>query len=263
MRAFLPTCAVHFNVSTLTAILILQLPVLPANAGLHGKYTDGERIVLKETADPEPAGDYYRMPGKLIESEGDTRWFGPEIDSRVLCPNTEHQFNKAGFFDIIYTREDAQVWPSSRPEKVWWYRRQEWRFANADTPWGTDTVHIILVSEISWADIDAQNTVTGFPWSGFEEHWREGDYIQSKAEVTGYHRYEHDGQKYLAPKYYKHGTLRYSCTTTRGRYNLKVLEHTKGHFTIPEFRPLRNKLSLREQGTSKKAKEWYDCIPLK
>ena len=263
VRAFLPPCATYFNISTLTAILILQLLVLPANAGLHGKYTDAERTVLKETADPEPAGDYYRMPGKFVESEGDTRWFGPEIDSRVLCPNTEHQFNKAGFFNITYTREDAEVWPSSRPGKVWWYRQQEWRFANDDTPWGTDTVYIILVSEIGWADIDAQNTVTGFPWSGFEEHWREGDYIQSKAEVTGYHRYEHNGQKYLAPKYYKRGTQRYSCTTTLGRQNLKVLEHTQGHFTIPEFRPKHNKLSLREKGAPKRIEEWYDCLPLK
>lgn len=261
--AFLSQRIVQLNIKTLTVTLILQLLVLSASAGLHGKYTDGERIVLKETAAPKAAGDYYRMPGNFVESEGDTRWFGPEIDSRVLCPNTEHQFNKAGFFDIIYTREDAEVWPSSRPGKLWWYRQQEWRFATANTPWGTDTVNIILVSEIGWTDIDAQNTVTGFPWSGFEEHWREGDYIQSKAEVTGYHRHEHDGKKYLAPKYYKRGTLRYSCTTTRGRHNLKVLEHTLGHFTIPEFRHEHNKLSLRERGAPERVKDWYDCIPLK
>ena len=263
VRAFLTPCAVDFNTITFVALIALGFLVLPVNAGLHGKYTDGERIYLKETAVPKAAGDYYRMPGKLVESEGDTRWFGPEIDSRVLCPNTEHQFNKAGFFDIIYTREDAEVWPSARPGKVWWYRKQEWRFATADTPWGTDTAHIILVSEIGWADIDASNTVTGFPWIGFEEHWREGDYIQSKAEITGYHRHEHDGKKYLAPKYYKRGTLRYSCTTTRRRYNLKVLEHIQGHFTIPEFRPEHNKLSLRERGAPERVKDWYDCIPLK
>lgn len=263
VRAFLSQRIVQLNIRTLTATFILQLLVLPASAGLHGKYTDGERIVLKETAAPKAAGDYYRRPGKFVESEGDTRWFGPEVDSRVLCPSTEHQFNKAGFFDIIYTREDSEVWPSSRPGKVWWYRQQEWRFATADTPWGTDTIHIVLVSEIGWTDIDAQNTVTGFPWSGFEEHWREGDYIQSKAEVTGYHRYEHDEKKYLAPKYYKRGTLRYACATTRRQHNLKVLSHIEGHFTIPEFRYEPNKLSLHERGAPEKVKDWYDCIPLK
>lgn len=256
-------CAVHFNIATLTAILILQLLVLPASADLHGRYTDGERIILKEVSVPQVAGDYYRMPGKLVESEGDTRWFGPEIDSRVLCPNTANPYNKAGFFDIIYTREDAEIWPSSRPGKIWWYRRQEWRFATADTPWGTDTAHVILVSEISWEGIDAADTVTGFPWSGYEEHWREGDIVESKAEVTGYHRHEHAGKKYLTPKYYKRGALRYTCATGTGRHNLKVLTHTEGHFTTPEFRPERNKLSLREKGISESTADWYDCIPLK
>ena len=256
-------CAVYFNTDTFIAILILQLLISPADAALHRVYSDGERIILKETAIPKVAGDYYRTPGKLIESEGDTRWFGPEIDSRVLCPNTPNQFNKAGFFDIIYTREDAEVWPSSRPGKVWWYRQQEWRFATADTPWGTNTVHLTLVSEIAWTDIDGRNTVTGFPWSGFEEHRRNGDIIESKAEVTGYHRYEHNGKKYIAPKYYKNGTLLYSCTTQGGQLDMKILVHTEGHFTTPEFRPEVNKLSLREKGTSENSGDWYDCIPLK
>lgn len=257
------SCAVHLNIVALVAITAFQSLVLQGDAALHGTYSDGERIVLHEEAVPEAAGDYYRTPGKLIESEGDTRWFGPEIDSRVLCPNTAHQFNKAGFFDIIYTREDAEVWPSSRPGKVWWYRRQEWRFATPETPWGTDTVHVTLVSEIGWADVDAANTVTGFPWSGFEEHRREGDRITSKADVTGYHQYEHAGKKYLAPKYYKYGTLDYSCITTRGRYNLKILTHTEGHFTSPEFRPEFNRLSLREKGASTETGDWYDCILVK
>ncbi len=257
-------CAIHLNtVVTLIAIIVLQSFTLAVDAALHGAYSDGERIVLREAAVPTVAGDYYRTPGKFIESEGDTRWFGPEIDSRVLCPNTPHQFNKAGFFNIIYTREDAEVWPSSRPGKVWWYRRQEWRFATADTPWGTDTVHLTLVSEIGWTDIDATNTVPGFPWSGFEEHWRQGDAIKSKADVTGYHRYEYDGKKYLAPKYYKHGTLTYYCATGTGQHNLKVLAHVEGHLTLPEFRPELNKLSRREKGTSKETADWYDCIPLK
>lgn len=256
-------CAIQFNIILLAAILILQLLISPVDAALHGAYSDGERIILKETAVPKVAGDYYRTPGKFIESEGDIRWFGPEIDSRVLCPNTPNPYNRAGFFDIIYTREEAQVWPSSRPGKVWWYRRQEWRFATADTPWGTDTAHFILVSEIGWTDIDARNTVTGFPWSGFEEHRRNGDIIESKADVTGYHRYEHDGKKYLTPKYYKIGTLSYSCTTQGGQLDMKILAHTEGHFTTPEFRPVVNKLSLREKGTSENTADWYDCIPLK
>ena len=247
----------------LIVLLILQFPIFPSDGALHGIYSDGERIILKETAVPKVAGDYYRTPGKFIESEGDTRWFGPEIDSRVLCPNTANQFNRAGFFEVIYTREDAHVWPSSRPGKVWWYRQQEWRFATTNTPWGTDTVHLTLASEIGWTDIDAQNTVTGFPWSGFEEHWREGDIIASKGEVTGYHRYEHDGKKYLAPKYYKSGTLRYACTTKDGQLNMKILAHTEGHLTTPEFRPEANKLSLREKGKPKGTDNWYDCIPLK
>ena len=148
---------------TLTAIIVIQFFLLPANAGLHGRLAAGERIILQEIAAPEAAGDYYRRPGKLIASEDENRWFGPEIDSRVLCPMTPHPFNDAGFFDIIYTREDAQVWPSSRPGRVWWYRKQEWRFATADTPWGTDTVYITLASEIGWTDIDSGNSTTGFP----------------------------------------------------------------------------------------------------
>ena len=256
-------CFIHFNTVTLVAIIVLHAFAFAVDAALHGTYSDGERIVLREAAEPEVAGDYYRTPGKFIESEGDTRWFGPEIDSRVLCLNTPNQYNKAGFFDIIYTREDAQVWPSSRPGKAWWYRRQEWRFATADTPWGTDTAHLTLVSEIGWADIDAANTITGFPWIGFEEHWREGDAIKSKADVTGYHRHEHAGKKYLVPKYYKHGTLTYYCATGTGQNNLKVLAHVEGHFTPPEFRPELNRLSHREKGTSKETADWYDCIPLK
>ena len=256
-------CVFRLSLVALGAIIVLQSFVLTGYAALHGTYSDGERIVLREDAVPKGAGDYYRMPGKFIESEGDTRWFGPEIDSRVLCPNTPNQFNKAGFFDIIYTREDAMVWPSSRPGKVWWYRRQEWRFATADTPWGTNTVHLTLVSEIGWADIDAANTVTGFPWSGFEEHWRDGEVVKSKADVTGYYRHEHAQKRYLAPKYYKHGTLNYYCATGTGRSNLKVLAHVERHFTPPEFRPTLNKLSRREKGASKETADWYDCIPLK
>ena len=61
---------------------------------------------------------------------------------------------------------------------------------------GTQTPStLLLVSEIGWEGIDAANTVTGFPWSGYEEHWREGDIVESKAEVTGYHRHEHAGEE--------------------------------------------------------------------
>ena len=244
---------------TLIAIIPLLFLLLPANAGLHGIYNDGERIIVQEIAIPKAAGAYYRNPGKYIASEGENRWFGPEIDSRVLCHKIAHPFNDAGFFDIIYTREEAEVWPSSRPGKVWWYRKQEWRFATADTPWGTDTVRLILVSEIGWTEIDSGNSTTGFPWSGFEEHWREGDFVKSKAEIVGYYPYEHAGKKYLTPKYYKSGTLDYICATGTGRLNLKVLSHTEGHFTDPIFRPDSNQLSRREKGTD----NWYDCLPLK
>lgn len=151
-------CAVYRT--ALILIATLQFPVFPVSAGLHGILKDAERIILQEVAVPAAAGSYYRTPGKFVASEDGDRWFGPEIDSRVLCPMTAHPFNAAGFFDIIYTREDAMVWPSSTPGKVWWYRKQEWRFATADTPWGTDTVHITLVSEIGWTDIDAANSVT-------------------------------------------------------------------------------------------------------
>ena len=254
-------CAVYAFMFVIVAYV--QFLVFPASAGLHGTYTEDERVILQEIAVPEAAGRYYRKPGQLITSEGGNRWFGPEINSLVLCPNTAHEFNETGFFDIIYTREDAEVWPSAIPGKVWWYRRQEWRFATADTPWGTDTVHISLVSEIGWADIDATNSVTGFPWSGFEEHWRDGDIVKSKSEIIGYYQYEHEGKKHLAPKYYKHGTSSYSCATAQREYNLKILRHTKGHFTRPEFRSKVNKLSRREKGAPKDTEDWYDCIPLK
>ncbi|MCY4567651.1 MAG: hypothetical protein OXD49_05010, partial [Candidatus Poribacteria bacterium] len=74
----------HSFTLTLTAI-ITTVFLFPANAGLHGILKDGERIFLQEIAVPEAAGEYYRRPGKLIASEGENRWFGPEIDSRVLC----------------------------------------------------------------------------------------------------------------------------------------------------------------------------------
>ena len=95
----------------LAAIITIQFLVLSASAGLHDTCREGERIVLQEDAIPEAAGDYYRTPGKFVASEDGDRWFGPEIDSRVLCSMTAHPFNAAGFFDIIYTREDAMVWP--------------------------------------------------------------------------------------------------------------------------------------------------------
>ena len=243
----------------LPAVGMLVFLVFPANAGLHARYRDGARIVLQETAIPKASGAYYRQPGSLVVSEDGNRWFGPEIDSRVLCPTIAHPFNEAGFFDIIYTREDAKVWPSASPGKVWWYRKQEWRFATADTPWGTDTVHITLASEIGWTGIDSQNSTTGFPWSGFEEHWREGGIIKSKSEIIGYYPYEHAGKRYLAPKYAKSGTLDYICATGAGRFDLKVLSHTEGHFTAPMFRPESDQLSRREKRTN----NWYDCLPLK
>ena len=249
----------HFFRRILISILAILVFLVDANAGLHGRYQDGERIILQEIAIPKAAGDYYRRPGKLVAAEGENRWFGPEIDSRVLCHLVAHPFNESGFFDIVYTREEAKVWPSARPGKVWWYRKQEWRFATADTPWGTDVVYLTLASEIGWTDIDSGNSVTGFPWSGFEEHWREGDMVKSKAEITGYYPYERAGKRYLAPKYYKSGTLDYICATGHGRFNLKELRHTEGHFTEPAFRATSDPLSRREKGTD----NWYDCLPLK
>ena len=249
----------------LILIIILQFLILvfPTNARLRRTTTEKGRVILREIAIPEAAGDYYRKPGKFVVNEGENRWFGPEINSRVLCATTADAFNKTGFFDIIYTREDAEVWPSSTPGKVWWYRRQEWRFATANTPWRTDTVHIILVTEIGWEQIDPTDSITGFPWSGFEEHWREENIVKSKSEIIGYYRYEHEGEKYLTPKYYKHGTSSYFCATTQSQHNLTVLKHNQGHFTPPEFRLEVNRLSRREKGTPKDTDNWYDCIPLK
>ena len=249
----------HAFTLALTAIVPILFLILRVDAGLHGVYNDGERIITQEIAVPKAAGDYYRNPGKFIESEDENRWFGPEIDSRVLCHKMTNPFNDAGFFDIIYTREEAQVWPSSRPGKVWWYRKQEWRFATDDTPWGTDTVRVTLASEIGWTEIDAGNSTTGFPWSGFEEHWREGDLVKSKADIVGYYPHEYAGKKYLTPKYIKVGTLDYICATGTGWLNLKVLNHTEGHLTDPIFRSESNQLSRREKGTD----NWYDCLPLK
>ena len=86
---------------TLIAIITILFLLLPANAGLHGAYNDGERVITQEIAVPKAAGDYYRNPGKLIASENENRWFGPEIDSRVLCSMTAHPFNDAG--SVSYT----------------------------------------------------------------------------------------------------------------------------------------------------------------
>jgi len=252
-----------FSAVVLMVIVTSQFLVFRASAGLHGTYTQAGRIMLQETAVPTAGGDYYRRPGKFVEAEGSNRWFGPEVNSPVLCPGVTHVYNPAGFFDITYVREDAEVWPSVKAGKVWWYRRQEWRFASADTPWGTDSVYITLIIEIDWANIDVENSVTGYPWSGFEEHWRDGDAIKSKAEVVGYYKYEHAGKKYLAPKYYKVGTLTYFCVTERGIPKLKVLQHTEGDFTRLKFRPETNMLSCQEKGAENITDAWYDCVPLK
>lgn len=256
--------AIHkFNTVAVVVILFTRFFVFPTSAGLHGTYTQEGRIILQEAAVPPAAGDYYRKPGKFVAAEGGNRWFGPEVNSTVLCPSVTHAYNPAGFFDITAAREDAEVWPSAKPGKVWWYRRQEWRFASDNTPWGTNSVCITLIIEIDWADIDVEDSITGYPWGGFEEHWRDGDAIKSKAEVVGYHKYEHAGKKYLAPKYYKCGTLTYFCTTERGIPNLKELRHTEGDFTRPKFRPEANNLSCQEKGAEKSTDAWYDCVPLK
>ena len=75
----------------LIVIATLQFLVFPANAGVHGTYTEDERVILQEIAIPEAAGRYYREPGQWIASEGENRWFGPEINSQVLCPDTRAQ----------------------------------------------------------------------------------------------------------------------------------------------------------------------------
>ena len=87
-----------FTRFVLVVIATFQFLVFPANAGLHGTYTENERITLQEISIPETAGHYYREPGQLVASEGENRWFGPEINSQVLCPNTAHKFNEVGFF---------------------------------------------------------------------------------------------------------------------------------------------------------------------
>lgn len=249
----------HFFTSALTAIIVFGFTFCGADAGVHRVYRDGERITFQETAIPEAAGDYYRTPGAFIASAAEHCWFGPEVDSRVLCDTTTHRFNNVGFFDIVYTREEARVWPSAMPGRVWWYRKQEWRFATADTPWGTDTVYITLVSEIKWADIDSEDTITGFPWSGFEEHWREGDTVKSKADIIGYYPYELGDERYIAPKYAKSGTFEYRCETGSERFDLKIVRHTEGGFASPRVRPGSDRLSRRAKRTG----DWYDCIRLK
>ena len=93
-----------------------------------------------------------------------------------------------------------------------------------------------------------------------EEHWRDGDAVKSKSEVIGYYPYEHAGKKYLAPKYYKSGTLNYICTTGSGRLNY---ENIKPYRWTLYGTGISSGIQPSLAVAKKRTNNWYDCILLK
>ena len=61
---------------------------------------------------------------------------------------------------------------------------------------------------------------TGYPWSGVERHWRDGEIIRAQAFVIGWRRYARGAERWVCPMYYKIGgwegeTLEVNCKTLR------------------------------------------------
>ncbi|MCY4404502.1 MAG: hypothetical protein OXD54_18205 [Candidatus Poribacteria bacterium] len=212
-----------------------------------------------ERAEPGDSGAYYRTPGK------NGRWFGPEINSLTLCKGVHNPYNNRGFFDIIETIENAVVSKSRINGALHWYRRQEWKFANDDTPWGTNYFYITLSDDLGWSEIHTgRGGTTGYPWSGIERHWRDGNIIRAHASVMGWRQYSRGRERWICPMYYKIGgwqgeSLEVHCKTLRTWFppDWNVLAQKYGHFGTPvERKP--GVISRKGKRTNR----WFDCIKL-
>ena len=212
----------------------------------------------QERAVPAASGTYYRTPGK------NNRWFGPEISSLTLCKGVHNIYNNRGYFDIIETIENAVVSKSRINGALHWYRRQVWRFADDETPWGTNQSIITLNDDLGWSEINRGTGTTGYPWSGIERHWREGNIILSQSSVMGWRQYARGRERWVCPMYYKIGGwtgehLEVHCRTLRTWFppDWNVLIQREGDFGAPVE---RKPGVISRKG--KRNNRWYDCIKI-
>ena len=110
-----------------------------------------------------------------------------------------------------------------------------------------------------------QGVNNGYPWSGIERHWRDGNIIRAQASVVGWRRYARGTSQWICPMYYKIGgwegePLEVNCKTLRTWFppDWNVLKQKDGDFDPPTERE-PGVLSRR----SKKTQLWYDCIKIK
>ena len=175
-------------------ILTASLPVVVLIVGFFA-VTSQATLRWYETANPSEAGAYYRDGEENDEGIS----FGPEVNSGNLCGPLTNDF------DITSTYESASISASSTPNKVSWYRFQDWRFNSSNTPWGTDNVNITLSYDYDWDGEELANG--GFPWSGWEDHWREhneeGMVVPSRGHVTTYKTTFFNNSKFMCPDYVK------------------------------------------------------------
>ena len=143
----------------LDLILAALIPVMVLAVGFLAV---SSKAGLRKDVNPEGATDYYG------------NGFGPEINSNHLCPDAN--------FDIYQTSESASVSVPNFPGKplIRWYRFQRWDFNTHNTPWGTNFAEVTTSGLIN---INAKennlyvmprggSSTTGFPWSGYETHYR-------------------------------------------------------------------------------------------
>ena len=97
---------------------------------------------------------------------------------------------------------------------------KRWYFSTDDTPWGTNFSYITLRDDLGWDEISVGGGTTGYPWSGVERHWRDGNIIRAQASVVGWRRYARGAERWVCPMYYKIGgwegeTVEVNCKTLR------------------------------------------------
>ena len=231
-------------------LLLIVIGVISWTKFAGAKLNPGER------ANPAASGKYYRTPGQ------DRKWFGPEVNSLTLCEGVHNLYNNRGFFDIVETIENAVVSKSSIRGALHWYRRQKWVFSSDKTPWGTNESIITLNDDLGWSEINPGSGTTGYPWSGIERHWREGNIIRAQASVMGWRRYARGNERWVCPMYYKIGgwqgeSLEVNCKTLRTWFppDWNVLKQRDGDFG----RPVERKIGVLSR-KGRRTQRWYDCI---
>lgn len=236
----------------LELILTALLPVVVLVVGF---FAITSRADLTTVVIPEGATAYYGKPGV------DGKYFGKEIESTDLCGITNE-------FEIYTTSETADVFDSSIPDEIWWYRVQRWDFSSDDTPWGTNNA-----TTNTYGLLNIYGDVVGtFPWSGHESHSRHTasdgtESVSVYAYVTTWKRHEHDnGKEYICPYFYKSSsTYRYFCEDSSefwGDYIHVTDTWEKDHpkvdfFRDPEFRDDEQLILSRE---ARKFGFWIDCM---